>query len=233
MRAVWPGLVAALLVAPGFAFASDVAAKMVVLTGVASVIDGDTLEVHGQRVRLHGIDAPESDQPCIGPDLKPWRCGQKAALALADRIGRDAVVCRRVATDRYGRAVATCQENGQDLNAWMVSQGWAVAYRQYALDYVAAENEARAAGRGIWSSRFEMPWDWRRKRRDGPRPTADIRHDGAACVIKGNVNSQGGRIYHLPGGRGYEKTKISPAKGERWFCSEEEARSSGWRRAAE
>ena len=101
------------------------------LTGVASVIDGDTLEILGQRIRLHGIDAPESRQVCATAEGQRWRCGQQAALSLADRIGRRQVSCTVRDTDRYGRFIAVCHQDGTDLNGWLVREGWAVAYRQY------------------------------------------------------------------------------------------------------
>jgi endonuclease YncB( thermonuclease family) len=131
------------------------------LAGTASVIDGDTIEVHGQRIRFHGIDAPESRQECMRSDGTPWRCGQQAALALSDRIGRSAVRCDPRGHDRYGRVVSVCFKDTEDLNRWMVASGWAVAYRKYSLDYVADEEHAHLAKVGIWSGTFEMPWDWR------------------------------------------------------------------------
>lgn len=132
--------------------------------GQASVIDGDTLEIHGQRIRLFGIDAVESSQRCER-DGQAWNCGKDSAFALADRIGRSAIDCRGREKDRYGRLVAVCFKGAEDLNRWMVEQGWAVAYRRYSVDYVAAEHAARAARRGVWASSFEMPWDWRKKAR--------------------------------------------------------------------
>lgn len=132
------------------------------LNGVASVIDGDTVEIRGTRIRLHGIDAPESRQLCTRPSGQSWRCGQQAALALSDRIGRRSVSCVARDTDRYGRIIAVCSQDGIDLNAWMVAEGWAVAYRRYSLDYASAETEAQSTGRNIWSGTFVMPWDWRR-----------------------------------------------------------------------
>ena len=132
------------------------------ITGVASVTDGDTLEIRGTRIRLHGIDAPESSQHCVRPSGQDWRCGQLAALALSDRIGRRSVSCEERDIDRYGRTIAVCSQGGVDLNSWMVREGWAVAYRQYSQDYVREEAEARSAGRNIWSGSFVMPWDWRR-----------------------------------------------------------------------
>ncbi len=131
------------------------------LAGRPSVIDGDTLAVHGTRVRLHGIDAPESRQTCLRGG-KPERCGQQSALALADRIGRRTVICEGHSKDRYGRLLAVCKAGKEDLNAWLVEAGWAVAYRKYSLDYVAQEDAARKAGRGLWGTQFVMPWDWRK-----------------------------------------------------------------------
>lgn len=126
------------------------------------MIDGDTIEIHGQRIRLFGIDAVESSQRCMR-DGKNWNCGKDAAFALANRVGRSAIDCRGDEHDRYGRLVAVCFNGVEDLNHWMVEQGWAVAYRHYSMDYVEAEESARAARRGLWSGSFEMPWDWRHK----------------------------------------------------------------------
>ena len=135
------------------------------LVGVASVIDADTLEIRGVRIRLHGIDAPESRQLCRRSSGDEWRCGQQAALALADRIGRPTASCAVHDVDRYDRAIAVYSQGNQDLNRWLVSEGWAVAYRRYSRDYSGAEDQARRAGRNIWSGRFVMPWDWRRGQR--------------------------------------------------------------------
>jgi len=134
------------------------------IMGVASVIDGDTIEIHGQRIRLHGIDAPESKQLCL-VDGKPWRCGAEAANRISEKIGRQTVMCDGRDKDRYGRVVAVCSVGGKDLNAWMVLEGLAVAYRKYSADYVGQESEAKAARRGVWASEFDMPWDWRKAKK--------------------------------------------------------------------
>lgn len=131
------------------------------LTGTASVIDGDTIEIHGQRIRLLAIDAPESRQVCQ-LNGKPWRCGQAAALALSDKIGRRSVRCDPQYRDRYKRVVAVCYSGGEDLAAWLVGQGMAVAYPRYGKQYVPAEAAARRAGRGVWAGQFVMPWEWRK-----------------------------------------------------------------------
>ena len=113
------------------------------IVGVATVIDGDTIEIHGQRIQLFGIDAPESSQLCVRPTGERWRCGQQASFALADQIGRAAVTCQPRDFDRYGRVVAACFKGSEDLNRWMVANGWAVAYKRYSVDYVASEAAAR------------------------------------------------------------------------------------------
>ena len=151
----WLLLLALLAALPSTVYAQQT------IVGAASVIDGDTIEVHGARIRMHGIDAPESRQECIRSDGTSWRCGQQAALALSDRIGRATVRCEPRDRDRYGRVVAVCFKGAEDLDRWMVATGWAVAYRKYSLDYVADEERAKRARLGIWSGNFEMPWDWR------------------------------------------------------------------------
>ena len=113
------------------------------ITGTASVIDGDTIEIHGARIRLHAIDAIEGRQTCTLPDGKKWRCGQASAVALSDKIGRAPVSCEVRDIDRYGRVVAICSQQGKDLNRWLVANGWAVAYRRYGRDYVDAETSAK------------------------------------------------------------------------------------------
>jgi endonuclease YncB( thermonuclease family) len=134
-----------------------------VITGRAGIIDGDTIEVGGRRIRLHGIDAPEIDQICHRGG-RPWRCGSDAAAALDRFIGGRRVACTELDVDRYGRSVAACTLDSQDVGDWMVRNGWAVAYRRFSEAYVGAEAEARAARRGIWSSRFEMPESHRSSR---------------------------------------------------------------------
>jgi endonuclease YncB( thermonuclease family) len=200
------------------------------LSGRASVVDGDTLEIHGARVRLVGIDAPESDQSCLDATGQSWRCGQRAALVLADRIGAATVTCEGDERDRYGRLLAVCRARAEDLGAWLVGEGLALAYRRYSMAYVGQEDAARAAGRGIWAGTFVPPWDWRAQDRAQQQAPAPAQAQPAgSCAIKGNISSNGERIYHVPGGKWYDETKISESKGERWFCSEAEARAAGWR----
>lgn len=134
------------------------------VAGRSSVVDADTLEIHGTRIRLEGVDAPESSQRC-GAAGQEWACGQQAALALSDWIGDKPVSCRVNGSDRYQRKLARCTMDGQDMQAWLVSNGWAMAYRRYSTDYVAAEEVAQAAKLGLWRGEFVMPWDWRKGER--------------------------------------------------------------------
>lgn len=147
---------AATLAMTSLAYAED-------LVGRASVIDGDTIEIHGQRIRLHGIDAPESRQLCE-KNGHEYRCGQQASLALADMVGQAVIRCLPNGVDRYKRIIGVCFKADQDLNRWMVRNGWAVAYRRYSKDYVTDEESASSAGIGIWAGQFETPENWRRNR---------------------------------------------------------------------
>jgi endonuclease YncB( thermonuclease family) len=142
------------------------------IIGRASVIDGDTIEIRGQRIRLFGIDAPEGRQTCTDQKGATYRCGQKAAQALDDRISDGVVTCEPKDRDRYGRVVAICRAYGEDLSAWMAGLGWALAYRQYSPQYVPAEELAERRKAGMWSGQFVPPWEWRAK---GREQNADLR----------------------------------------------------------
>lgn len=130
--------------------------------GASTVIDGDTIEIHGQKFRLFGIDAPETKQLCNDASGKSYRCGQVAANALSKLISGQSIVCTKKGRDRYNRIVATCFVNGLDLGAHLVTKGLAVAYVQYSSAYVSAEAIARSGKIGLWAGEFKMPWIWRK-----------------------------------------------------------------------
>ena len=132
------------------------------ITGRASVIDGDTIEIRGQRIRLHAIDAPESGQTCTDANDKSWRCGTAAARAMDDLAGGTTLACDPRDVDRYGRIVAVCFAGETDVGAALVRSGLALAYRKYGLDYVTQEQAAQQEKRGMWAGRFEQPWVWRK-----------------------------------------------------------------------
>lgn len=146
----------------GFLLTPSVSALADPIAGQATVIDGDTIEIHGERIRLNGIDAPESGQTCRKADGSPYRCGQVAAFALADWIGRSLVICHPQGEDRYGRTIAACSVRDEDMGRWLVEQGHALAYRRYSQEYVPAEAEAAGRKLGVWQGAFVPPWDWRR-----------------------------------------------------------------------
>jgi endonuclease YncB( thermonuclease family) len=132
------------------------------LTGQASVIDGDTLEIHETRIRLWGIDAPESNQLCRGEDSLPYRCGAKAANELDTFIARRPVSCIPISLDRYRRTVATCSVSNVDLGEWLVSNGLAIDWPEYSKGkFDAIQHEAEHAGRGIWTGSYVEPWLYR------------------------------------------------------------------------
>lgn len=133
-----------------------------ILIGRASVIDGDTIEIHGQRVRIAGIDAVESDQICWRADRRPWRCGQHAALALSELIGSRTVSCLNEGQDRYGRMLGRCFVRGTDLGMHMVSEGYAIPFYDRASRYREAARRARQGRKGIWSGAFDTPSVWRK-----------------------------------------------------------------------
>lgn len=141
------------------------------LVGVATVIDGDTIEIHGQRIRFHGVDAPESSQTCTR-DGHDWPCGRRSADALSGFLGRRTVNCTAEKIDRYGRIDARCAVDGADIEAWMVREGWALAYRRYSHDYVDEEAVARAARRNIWSGKMLSPERYRRQQEAARRARA-------------------------------------------------------------
>ncbi|WP_245334862.1 thermonuclease family protein [Bradyrhizobium mercantei] len=149
--------------------------------GQASVIDGDTLEVHGTRVRLWGIDAPESSQLCRGEDSLEYRCGARAANDLNSFIARRVVHCVPINLDQYGRTVATCSVGGVDLGKWLVLNGLALDWPQYSKGrYGAVQRDAERAGRGIWKGSHVEPWLYR----------ACIRLNGNPSACSDDTNSR-------------------------------------------
>lgn len=195
------------------------------ISGVARVVDGDTLDVAGTKIRLEGIDAPESGQTCARRWFGTWTCGTRAADELTRLTSHQAVTCDATGKDKYGRTLAICHAGQVELNAHMVRQGLAWAYVKYSERYVPEEKAARADGIGIWQAPTMTAWDfragqWQQAAAEAPK----------GCAIKGNV-SKSGQIYHMPWSPWYTKVKMDDAPGKRWFCSETEAIAAGWRPA--
>jgi endonuclease YncB( thermonuclease family) len=206
------------------------------ISGAVRVVDGDSLDVGDTEVRLFGVDAFEGRQVCVR-DGSPWRCGEAAANELRKLTAGATITCDKRDTDSYGRTVAVCTNGTVDLGAELARAGLALAYRQFSDDYVDEESEAKAAQRGAWAGDFTPPWDARRAGGANPRQSREPASSSSDAVsgcrgtgIKGNISKPSGeRIYHVPGSGSYDETRIDEADGERWFCTEDDARRAGWR----
>jgi endonuclease YncB( thermonuclease family) len=134
------------------------------IAGTARIVDGDTIHINTAKIRLHGIDAPEQRQTCEREETV-WNCGLESTATLRELINPSEVTCTDRGKDRYKRIIGVCYVQGEDLNAEMVKRGMAVAYRRYSKDYVQHELDAKRNRAGVWSGRFVMPWDWRKRKR--------------------------------------------------------------------
>ena len=141
------------------------------ISGFAKVVDGDTIKINSKKIRLYGIDAPEKKQKCKKTYLtisfmsftKDYMCGEVSTQKLIKKINKQKLNCIILDVDRYKRLMGECFKRNINLNSWMVSNGYAVAYRKYSKKYVSDEINAKNNKLGIWQGKFEMPWDYRRK----------------------------------------------------------------------
>lgn len=196
------------------------------LIGTALVVDGDTIEIAGQRVRLEGIDAPELAQTCETATGQSWPCGRSSVAALKRLISSKPISCEQRGQDKYRRVLAVCIADGRNINEAMVRDGFAWAFVKYSNEFDQAELKARAAKSGVWQGRAVAPWDYRSKEWQVAETAAP-----SGCAIKGNISGSG-HIYHVPWGPWYDKVRVDVSQGERWFCSEAEAMEAGWRPVA-
>jgi len=144
--------------------------SLATIVGTAFVVDGDTIDIWARRIRLEAIDAPELEQTCTDAQGRPWACGTVAAEELRRFIKGHALTCEPTRLDQYQRVLATClRPDGANVNAWMVREGWALAFRT-TRRYRAEEDDAKAARRGLWAGTFTPPWEWR----DARRPDGDL-----------------------------------------------------------
>ena len=227
-----------LLLLPAMAQAADV-------TGTARVREGDTVQIGNSRIRLAAIDAPSVDQLCLNNSGERWTCGAAARDELAKHTENKTWTCHVGAADRRGRLLGRCEVDGEDIQKWMVKNGWALAYVRFSHDYEADEKAAREAKAGMWQGAFIAPWDWRIRNKKttilgaakAPENANAILLASASgpvapspdCTIKGNVNRSGECIYHKPTSRWYARIEMKISKGTRWFCSAEEAEAAGCR----
>lgn len=208
---------------------------------VVRVIDGDTIEINtGEHVRYIGIDTPETKDP-----RKVVQCfGKEAAAKNTELVSGKKVRFEKDITDKdkYGRLLRYVYIGDTMINLELVKTGYAKAYTyppdvKYSNLFVEAQNVARNANLGLWGACNTVTPTKESSTISTTSPvlppqTVNKTSDSSAqCVIKGNINATGEKIYHLPGCRSYEKTVIEPSIGERWFCTEQEATQAGWRKA--
>ncbi len=213
------------------------------IVGIPRVIDADTLEVSGQRIRLGGIDAPEMSEECLRADGRRWACGAWATEQARAMLAGQRVHCVDLGQRTYQRAVGRCYLDGQDIAVSLIEAGAARRCARYARAqgqdkaYAAAEARGMQAQAGVFGGplnplagfcddRQDVRQDARQDTRQDTRQGVPV---ATRCAIKGNV-SQNGQIYHLPGQRDYQRVNMDKP-GVRWFCSEEAAQAAGWRRA--
>ena len=199
------------------------------ITGVVSVVDGDTLDLGPIRIRLNGIDAPEPDQVCAADGGGTWRCGEAATARLEELADGQPGRCEAFGVDGYGRIIGRCEIDGIDVNEAMMREGLAWAFRRYSQIYVDIEEEASSAGLGVWQAPTQSPWEWRDDAWN--RACTTLGQSGPSCCpIKGNISQRTDeRIYHTPWSPSWKRTVIDEAAGERWFCDEAQAVAAGWR----
>ena len=196
-----------------------------VVSGPAQIIDGDTIDIGGTRIRLEGIDAPEASQTCLDSRGETWACGTAATREMVHMTRDQSVDCSSRGLDKYGRMLGLCFVGATDISAELVKRGLAWAFVRYSKHYVTQEAQARAEGLGIWQAPTQTAWEYRAQRW---AVVAQEAPDG--CAIKGNI-SNAGHVYHMPWSRWYDKVSMTADAGKRWFCSEAEALAAGWRPA--
>ena len=212
-------------------------AAAVPLVVVAGVVDGDTIKVSlggtTERVRVIGIDTPElAQRQCFAQQAASKM--QSLVQSKKVRLVADPTQADR---DRYGRLLRHVNlADGRSVAQLLIAGGFGREYtydRPYAgrTAYLAAQRSARSKHLGVWSSGCAPAAVPLVPAVPKPSPKPTPKPSPSACLIKGNIASDGERIYHVPGQQFYDVTKISTAKGERWFCTEREAVAAGWRRS--
>lgn len=206
---------------------------------VVSVVDGDTIKVNYQgqitSVRLIGVNTPETVDPrksveCFGVEASNFLKNQldgKTVTLVADPTQTN--------RDKYNRLLRYVYLDGQDMGLKIINDGYGYEYTynvpyQKQSEYKAAQTSASSGERGIWA-RNACSGSSSQNSSTAPATSNAPANNTGNCNIKGNINSKGEKIYHLPGQRYYNNTKIDTGKGERWFCSEQEALNAGWRAA--
>ena len=192
------------------------------ITGRATVLSGDTLRINGSSIRLAGIEAPVTAQRCTTSDARSWNCGLSARAALERIVRRRTVTCTPLDASGQGTTLANCTANEADIAEALVRNGHVFATSGFFTAYGSTEAEARTAKIGLWQGDAQHPEDWRKEIWEDAKRAAP---DG--CPIKGRIRSSS-RIYTMPWSEGYDN-RVRTERGDRWFCSEEEAQAAGFK----
>eukprot|EP00798_Chlamydomonas_sp_ICE-L_P004692 gene4692-14894_t len=191
-------------------FSGVIAPASANIAGPTRVVDGDTLVINQERIRMYGLDAPESKQSCKDPSGRDYLCGVKSKEALEAKIAGRPVTCEVKSKDQYGRNVAECTSGGSNLNAWLVQSGNAVAYRQYGKEYIPLEEEAKSKKLGApqvmtANTASNVTAAKVAKGTSAPQPIPAGTCPPGVAVIKGNINAKGTKIYHIPTSAQYDR----------------------------
>ncbi|NOT71433.1 MAG: thermonuclease family protein [Hyphomicrobium sp.] len=193
------------------------------LSGRATAIKGDLLRIDGQLVRLTGIEVPEAKQPCLKSNGRRWNCSAAARSALEKMVRGKSVACTRSGETDSGVVLAACSIDGTDVADALVRHGHVFAASGLLATYGSAESEAKETKLGIWQGETVRPSEWRDQIWQEAKRAAP-----EGCPIKGTVRATD-RSYAMPWSNGYEGAKVRTVKGDRWFCSEDEARAAGFK----
>ena len=192
--------------------------------GFAKSLTGDTVRIKGVSIRLSGIEAPELLQTCSLSSGQTWDCGYAALSALRRITGRHTVSCELGRALNSGLKTATCRIGREDIAAELVRQGHVFAVKGFFSSYASLEKKARAQKFGIWRGKAVRPKVFRER---FWKIAAKKAPNG--CPVKGPILSSRGKVYLMPWSRKYTRYRIRARRGERWFCSEQEALEAGWK----
>ena len=126
-----------------------------------TVVDGDTIKLGNVKIRFSGIDAPEINQTCVASEGKV-ACGKISRDILITKVTNNKISCTDEGKDFYGRVLGECFVNGESLSRYLVREGFAFAYRKYSDKFISDEEYAKSNRLGMWSMKFQYPWDYRK-----------------------------------------------------------------------
>jgi len=195
------------------------------IEGVASVQSGDTVRISGTTIRLDGIEAPDRSQTCVRANQKRWDCAAAARDALARMVRSRRLSCTLTGEADTAVNSGTCRSINGDIASELVLNGHVFAKGGFFSAYRSQESQAQAAKAGLWSGEAQRPSEWRAARWEEAKVKSP-----AGCPIKGQVLRKSGKIYMLPWSPDYARARIDTTQGERWFCSESEAQSAGFKK---